>query len=470
MNAKRKTLLYDLFKLVVVLVLVVILIVLFNQRPPAEPATLVAEPAERMEAQLLVEEPEPDGETDSGDINGSDQSSISGDSSSSEPSGDISQPELPPLPESGVVLTYNPDDGTLVTPDGTAVYRLNPELGIWEPIIPSELLELIPDDASISMKDSDIWEIVDSNGHVYYTWDPQTVTWQIIQSPDISEPDLPPFPDSDVDLLYQPDDNTLVKPDGIAIYMLDADNFIWEPILPDDIAEELPDGAEISQDEINSWHIFGSDGGAIYSWDSKSSTWKKIEPDISDLPPFPDVDVDLFYQAGDYTLTTADRKTIFQLNSELNSWEPIVPDEIASNLPDGAKSSPGEGGLWTLTSVDGEPLYTWDPGNLAWDPVPTPVEPPTHALCPLALPPRLRVDMEAEVISNLNLRSSPGIGNNWLKTMPSGTQVSVIGGPICLPHEDGEYLWWQLELDDGQTGWSAEAALEEFYFLEPINE
>jgi hypothetical protein len=471
MNSKRKTLGYDLFKLIIALIMVVILVILLIQGPQVKQVSVEPEAAERMEELLIVEEPEPEGETGSGDITEPDQSSISSDSLSGAPSGDISSPDLPPLPESDFVLIYDPENDTLITPDGTAVYRLNTDLQVWEPIISDDLMGKIPDGAFVTMDESGIWQIVDPNGLAFYNWEPQTLAWQIIESPDISEPDLPPFPDAGVELLYQSDSNTLTDPNGNAIYILDTDNFVWKPILPDDIAGDLPGGAEISQDENDSWYIFGSDGGAIYSWDSNSSSWRKVEPDTSDLPPFPDVDVDLLYQAEDNTLTTPDGIALFQLNIELNLWEPMIPDEITSSLPDGVKSSPGEGGLWTLTSASGEPLYTWDPANLAWDPVtPAPVEPPTHALCPLTLPPKLRVGIEAEVISNLNLRSSPGIGNNWLQTMRSGTKVKVIGGPICLTHEEGEYLWWQLELDDGQTGWSAEAAFEEYYFLEPLSE
>jgi hypothetical protein len=36
-------------------------------------------------------------------------------------------------------------------------------------------------------------------------------------------------------------------------------------------------------------------------------------------------------------------------------------------------------------------------------------------------------------------------------------------GPWCAD----EYRWWQLELDDGMMGWSAEGDTEN-YFLEPV--
>jgi hypothetical protein len=69
----------------------------------------------------------------------------------------------------------------------------------------------------------------------------------------------------------------------------------------------------------------------------------------------------------------------------------------------------------------------------------------------------------------LNFRSSPGIANNWLRTNLPGTKVEVIGGPECSPHVAGAYVWWQINLPDGQMGWSAEASqFGSFYFMEPM--
>ena len=72
---------------------------------------------------------------------------------------------------------------------------------------------------------------------------------------------------------------------------------------------------------------------------------------------------------------------------------------------------------------------------------------------------QLAVGEQAVIQRNLNFRSSPGIANNWIKTNLAGAQVKIVGGPECLPHEaGGSYVWWQIELTDGQIGWSAEAS------------
>jgi hypothetical protein len=76
--------------------------------------------------------------------------------------------------------------------------------------------------------------------------------------------------------------------------------------------------------------------------------------------------------------------------------------------------------------------------------------------------------MNVTILLRLNFRSSPGIGANWLRTNLPGTRAQVIGGPECLPHFIGAYVWWQIKLPDGQIGWSAEASQSgSFYFMEP---
>ena len=82
---------------------------------------------------------------------------------------------------------------------------------------------------------------------------------------------------------------------------------------------------------------------------------------------------------------------------------------------------------------------------------------------------RLQAGMSAIILRRLNFRSSPGIQNNWLLTNNPSTKVEVIGGPECIPHSIGAYVWWQIKLPDGQIGWSAEASQQGmFYFMEPI--
>jgi hypothetical protein len=61
----------------------------------------------------------------------------------------------------------------------------------------------------------------------------------------------------------------------------------------------------------------------------------------------------------------------------------------------------------------------------------------------------------------LRLRQEPG--GAIITEMPEGTEFQVIGGPRCAQG----FAWWQLQLDDGRTGWSAEGDAEQYY-LEPL--
>lgn len=59
------------------------------------------------------------------------------------------------------------------------------------------------------------------------------------------------------------------------------------------------------------------------------------------------------------------------------------------------------------------------------------------------------------------LRSEPNTYSTQLQIMPEGTSFNILAGPVC----GSGYRWWQIELDDGTTGWAAEASTER-YFLE----
>ncbi len=125
-----------------------------------------------------------------------------------------------------------------------------------------------------------------------------------------------------------------------------------------------------------------------------------------------------------------------------------------------------------LHLVAGTP-YTYEVPQTSPTPLPPQPSteiPPTPVVveCPLAMPSHLISNQSAITTTNLNLRSSPGIRDNWLKSIPTGTSVDVLGNSTCTPYLDGAYLWWQVKLPDGTTGWAAEGSLSrDSYFLEP---
>lgn len=92
----------------------------------------------------------------------------------------------------------------------------------------------------------------------------------------------------------------------------------------------------------------------------------------------------------------------------------------------------------------------------------------TSTDCPLAAPSHLAVGKQAVVITNLNMRESAGMDKTIRLVSQPSSKLTVIGGPTCVPYQDGAYLWWEVKTQDGATGWSAEASLSKtFYFLQP---
>ena len=105
------------------------------------------------------------------------------------------------------------------------------------------------------------------------------------------------------------------------------------------------------------------------------------------------------------------------------------------------------------------------------EPLPTPIVeiPSGPEACAASSRSQLQVGMNAVIQRRLNFRSYPGLFNNLILTNDPGLEVEVIGGPTCTRYQEGgAYLWWEIELPDGLTGWSAEAsAFGAFYFMEP---
>ncbi|HRQ22558.1 MAG TPA: SH3 domain-containing protein [Anaerolineales bacterium] len=91
--------------------------------------------------------------------------------------------------------------------------------------------------------------------------------------------------------------------------------------------------------------------------------------------------------------------------------------------------------------------------------------------CP-SNPTRIQAGSFVRVLDWLNFRAAPGIGKTILHTNKPGTEMEVIGGPICTPHTENPpraYLWWNVRMEDGREGWSAEAPLNfPNYFLAPV--
>ncbi|GAB4571660.1 MAG: hypothetical protein Kow0077_08940 [Anaerolineae bacterium] len=100
-------------------------------------------------------------------------------------------------------------------------------------------------------------------------------------------------------------------------------------------------------------------------------------------------------------------------------------------------------------------------------PYPTLTPSPTlDTLCWGALRPRLQAGAEAAVvrtIDGLRLRTLPAFGAGEQRLLRPGTPFTVLGGPIC----NTGYLWFQVALADGITGWLAESG-DGDYWVTPL--
>jgi hypothetical protein len=119
-------------------------------------------------------------------------------------------------------------------------------------------------------------------------------------------------------------------------------------------------------------------------------------------------------------------------------------------------------------SVDGQIVFPCD-ANLLQRPIPTPSGEVRQ--CPTGfsgfLPPRLRLNTQGRVEEGGNpnrLRSAPNTEAQQIGVINPGRTFDVIGGPSC---DDKGYVWWQVVID-GQVGWTAEGALPDDYYVEPV--
>jgi len=195
-----------------------------------------------------------------------------------------------------------------------------------------------------------------------------------------------------------------------------------------------------------------------------------VPPVAADLPDFPASRQALSLDAANQHLLAPDGSPVYALDAEAADWIPVVPEDVAADLPEAYDLAEPTPDRWEIHEKDGgDLLRAWDPDALAWQ-EPAGSEPVAGEVdCPLALPPRLQVGGQAKVLTNLNVRSSPGIQDNWMLTNIAGTKLEVVGGPVCTPYEGGAFLWWQVKNPAEVTGWSAEARQQgTSYYLEPV--
>ncbi|MCE5257569.1 MAG: CPBP family intramembrane metalloprotease [Chloroflexi bacterium] len=116
------------------------------------------------------------------------------------------------------------------------------------------------------------------------------------------------------------------------------------------------------------------------------------------------------------------------------------------------------------------PTFTLQPTSSPQaTPTPQPTPTSTAAACAGALPARLAVGQPAEAVVGINLRQEPDNKARVITVYEAGARVAVVGGPECVPSNGVDYLWWQVRLADGTSGWSLEGSIvRNRYYLAPV--
>jgi carboxyl-terminal processing protease len=87
---------------------------------------------------------------------------------------------------------------------------------------------------------------------------------------------LPEFPPSRVDLTYDLNTGFLYTPEGTIAYDLDATRNQWRPYLSDKLAQSLPNGYGMF-DNNGKWILRSSDGQDLFVWNATSLNWEAVE-------------------------------------------------------------------------------------------------------------------------------------------------------------------------------------------------
>jgi hypothetical protein len=233
------------------------------------------------------------------------------------------------------------------------------------------------------------------------------------QAKPVSETNLPPYPPANFEWEFDPATRELLNPQGVQLYRLTADHVTWQPIIPATLSLQLPTEYRLVQNSQRVWQILDGVGTVVSSWDSTNFRW------VMGLIPTP-----TRTQPAPTEITTS-------------SPTPLIPTTTQSPTAQ-------------LTEI-------------APSPTPTPS-------CTNNVKSRLTAGQDAQVLINLNMHTTPEMGDNVFDSTPAGTIVDLLQGPICVPNQNGAHWWWEIRNDEGIIGWSVEATLNGgMYFLGPAN-
>jgi len=146
---KKELIKLDLFKLIVLIFLIIVLTILLCERP----AALVSHGVESSVDTPQIAENDLEEEN--------------------------SAVQVPLLPKSNSFLKLDEENTGLLDAAGVLRYRLSEDNKAWVPLIPEDILEILPDDFKLTSDESNMWHILDGNGGVLYSFNPDVLDWDI---------------------------------------------------------------------------------------------------------------------------------------------------------------------------------------------------------------------------------------------------------------------------------------------------
>ncbi len=209
-------------------------------------------------------------------------------------------------------------------------------------------------------------------------------------------------------------------------------------------------------------------------------TLPPLPEEVRALPDSPYGSEELIYQAEERGLFDVDGNKIYQLDEINWVWLPVIPDVIAQGIPPGSLPVTDQLTTWILADPDQNTLYRWDLVMMQWQPldqieqiIPTDIVPsseaPTSFECPFTPPIRLAKDQMARALVSVHVWSEPMIWISSVSLLVPGDLVNIVGDPQCWQGTGANYVFWLVQLRDGQIGWVAEGDLL-MYYLEPFSE
>jgi hypothetical protein len=200
-----------------------------------------------------------------------------------------------------------------------------------------------------------------------------------------------------------------------------------------------------------------------------------------ELPELPAAGGRLVLNAERNALADLLGEVIYTLSENVEKWVPVIKPTFEKELPDGYLLTEDENGTWAILASSGEVLFIFNQQNFGWDMQDQPPVENTESevmsepllSCPLANPVRISgMGQKVRVINAvIPLRASPAVNSrNILMPLVQGTNLEVVGGPVCTPYLDGANVWWIVRAPDGLKGYAAEgSAASATYYLTPIH-